>query len=153
MSAPPRCEPACCEPAEQREPDAGVDQVDDHSGGWIEPYLEQPAGFASVDTVAEFPCDSRDRGELAGEHDDDDSDHPTCATQHHHCDTGQADRDRDIGQCLTCLAMCEGEDQRGDGEPDAGKHEPGHADRQRPMERAPVSPEHCLKLKRTPCRR
>jgi hypothetical protein len=144
MSSSPRYEPACCEPAEQREPDAGVNQVDDHARRWIEPELAQLAGFAGVDTVAEFPRDSRDRGELPGEPDDDDPDHPARATQHHHPDAGQADRDRDIGQCSTCLAVRDGEDQRGDGQPDAGKHEPGHADRQRPMERTPVSPEHRL---------
>jgi hypothetical protein len=35
--------------------------------------------------------------------------------------------------------------QGGDGQPDAGKHEPGHADRQRPMEYTPPSSERHLR--------
>ena len=38
-----------------------------------------------------------------------DPDHPARAAQHHHRDAGQGDRDRDIGQCLTCLAVRDGE--------------------------------------------
>src|SRR5262245_30724263 len=91
----------------------------------------------ATDAVAELPCGSRDRDEWPGEDDDDDPDHPSRAAQHHHRNTGQADRDRDIGQCLTCLTVRDGEDQRGDGQPDTGKHEPGHADRRRPMEYTP----------------
>ena len=40
--------------------------------------------------------------------------------------------------------MRDGEDQRGDGQPDADKYEPGHANRQRPMESTPISPERRL---------